>query len=77
VQLTITSDTDITNSRIEISQSVTIEKTNKNNKSLIYIIKNPNIGKKYTGTIYLETLNYHIENSFNFEIKGNASGGTN
>ena len=77
VQLTITSDTDITNSRIEISQSVTIEKTNKNNKSLIYIIKNPNIGEKYTGTIYLETSNYHIENSFNFEIKGNASGGTN
>lgn len=77
VQLTITSDTDITNSRIEISQSVTIEKTNKNNKSLIYIIKNPNIGKKYTGTIYLETSNYHIENSFSFEIKGNASGGTN
>lgn len=75
VQLTITPDTDIINSSIKISQSYTIEKTNKN-KSLIYIIKNPKIDK-YTGTIYLDTSNYHIENSFNFEIKGNASGGTN
>ena len=75
VQLTITPDTDIINYSIKISQSYTIEKTNKN-KSLIYIIKNPKIDK-YTGTIYLDTSNYHIENSFNFEIKGNASGGTN
>lgn len=75
VQLTITPNTDIINSSIKISQSYTIEKTNKN-KSLIYIIKNPKIDK-YTGTIYLDTSNYHIENSFNFEIKGNTSGGTN
>ena len=75
VQLTITPDTDIINSSIKINQSCTIEKTNKN-KSLIYIIKNPKIDE-YTGTIYLDTLNYHIENSFNFEIKSNTSGGTN
>lgn len=75
VQLTITPDTDIINSSIKINQSCTIEKTNKN-KSLIYIIKNPKIDE-YTGTIYLDTSNYHIENSFNFEIKSNTSGGTN
>lgn len=75
VQLTITPDTDIINSSIKISQSCTIKKTNKN-KSLIYIIKNPKIDE-YTGTIYLDTSNYHIENSFNFKIKSNTSGGTN
>lgn len=75
VQLTITPNTDIINSSIKISQSYTIEKTTKN-KSLIYIIKNPKIDK-YTGTIYLYTSNYHIENSFSFEIKDNTSGGTN
>lgn len=75
VQLTITPNTNIINSSIKISQSYTIEKTTKN-KSLIYIIKNPKIDK-YTGTIYLDTSNYHIENSFSFEIKGNTSGGTN
>ena len=75
VQLIITPNTDIINSSIKISQSYTIEKTTKN-KSLIYIIKNPKIDK-YTGTIYLDTSNYHIENSFSFEIKSNTSGGTN
>ena len=77
VQLVITpntNNTNITYASMSISQLVINERTNKD-RSLIYTLKNPSIGK-YTGTIYLKTQGYNIKNTFSFEIKSNSQGGS-
>ena len=77
VQLVITpntNNTNITYASMSISPLVINERTNKD-RSLIYTLKNPSIGK-YAGTIYLKTQGYNIKNTFSFEIKSNSQGGS-